>query len=382
MWLADAMPHETATSLARLLSLPGLAQLAVMPDVHPSADTCVGVALATAGIVYPQAIGGDIGCGMATVRVGEASLDEGTCSDLFFAVRKSIDFVLARPSRRTPLPPSSSLPMTVRSLCRMPDATQLRAAELRKVAERDGVMQLGTMGRGNHFVEVQRDVEGGVWVMVHTGSRAMGQAIAGHYVRAAKNTGVRAALLGLDVSSSVGDGYLADQRWGVHYARANRTRLLVDAAQAVASCLGLTPDWQTLVDSPHNFVDEEVHAGASLLVHRKGAASAREGQLGLIPGSAGTFSVHVEGKGDARSLCSSSHGAGRLMSRSDAKRAVAVSDLLRSMRGVAFDTEQASRLRDESPTVYRDLRVVLEAQRELVRVVRRVHPVASIKASG
>ena len=146
--------------------------------------------------------------------------------------------------------------------------------------------------------------------------------------------------------------------------------------------LGARADWGTYADSPHNFVREETHEGRVLWVHRKGAASARAGEVGLIPGSAGTLSVHVEGRGHAQAMASSSHGAGRVYSRSEAKALVTEGDLRTQMGRVAFDEGRARSLRDEAPSVYRDLRVVLSAQRELVRVTRTLTPLVSFKAGG
>lgn len=264
----------------------------------------------------------------------------------------------------------------------------LRQKGLVKAAGRDGLLQLGTLGRGNHFLEVQIEehTQAGtpaVWIMVHSGSRAMGQLIAGHYARVLRDqTGVRrmGRIMGVGADTPLGVDCLADQAWAVGYARANRLEMLGAAARSMRRTLGLKPEWETLIDLPHNFVRRETHEGVDMLIHRKGAAPALAGQKGIIPGSAGTFSVHVEGRGHEPALCSSSHGAGRLLSRGEARRSISKSKLARQLEGVVFDERTIDSLVEEAPGVYRDLRIVLEAQRELVRITRRLRPVVSYKA--
>jgi tRNA-splicing ligase RtcB len=241
---------------------------------------------------------------------------------------------------------------------------------------------MGTLGRGNHFVELQRDEAGVLWIMVHSGSRFMGQAVVRHHTAVAGRVGVRAALEGLRVETCEGESYLADQTWCVAWAAANRRILLAAAARAVASVFGVRPAWGGVLDVPHNFVRIETHEGRALVVHRKGAAPAAAGEVGLIPGSAGTISVHVEGRGEPRAMASSSHGAGRVLSRSEAKAAVNDREFREQMRGVAYDERWSRSLRDEAPGVYRDLRTVLEAQRDLVKVTRTLRPLVSFKAGG
>lgn len=382
MWLADPLDDAASRILVRAQTLPGLRRMAVMPDVHPSSDVCVGTVLGTAGLVYPAAIGGDIGCGMSTLRVrAEGALSAGQSQQVFNHWRRSIDAIVRRSDRRT---------IDVPRTCHAPESKDLQDARLEKLADGLGSRQVGTLGRGNHFIELQIDEQGDLWLLVHSGSRSMGQAVLDQAQRLAHQSGVRAAMLGLDASSAAGRDYLRWQEWCVRYARSNRCHLLAIAAEGVREAIANAgnwkrigeADWDSLIDTPHNFIRVESHAGEALIVHRKGAAPAHAGQIGVIPGSAGTLSVHVEGRGDAASLCSSSHGAGRLLSRSQARDQVRESDVRRDMQGVTFDEAAARSLRDESPRVYRDLRLVLRAQRDLVRVVRSLRPLISFKATG
>lgn len=377
MWLSDPLDHKSGETLLRLLSLPGLARMAVMPDVHPSADVCVGTVLGVSDIVFPRAIGGDIGCGMAALPVGSLTLDEPEREEILRHFTRCIHPIM-RSGKGVDEPPSFSPPS--------PD--DFRDSRLRAIAAGDGERQLGTLGGGNHFVELQHDGDE-LWLMVHSGSRFMGQAVAAHYAKRAKAEGVCAAMNGLRADSAAGADYLSDQDWCVEYARANRAALLASASRAMARVVGIRPRWEKLLDIPHNFVRVETHAssgvgggGESLLVHRKGAAPAHAGQAGIIPGSAGAYSVHVEGRGDPASLCSSSHGAGRVYSRSDAKTLVTEADVREQLRGITYAKDRARNLRDEAPAVYRDLRTVLEAQRDLVRVTRTLKPLVSFKAVG
>lgn len=373
MWLAGPLDHGSGAALLRLLSLPTLERVAVMPDVHPSADVCVGTVLATSSLVFPQAIGGDIGCGMSAVRLEgiDDVLTDGVREDILATMSKHVDVIMARGEHKRG-----------RRIAEMPDPEGLGAAHLRTLARRDGSAQLGTLGRGNHFIELQRDETGAHWLMVHSGSRLMGQHVAGFFTRMAQQQGTRAAMVGLDVATEPGEAYMASQQWCVAYAKQNRLALLEAAAGAVGRVVAVRAQWQEVIDVPHNFARRERHDGRDLIVHRKGAAPASHGQLGVIPGSAGTFSVHVEGRGEARAMASSSHGAGRVYSRRDAKDQITTRDLTNQMRGVTFDRELTSSLRSEAPAAYRDLRDVLHAQAELIRVVRTLKPLVSFKAGG
>ena len=254
-------------------------------------------------------------------------------------------------------------------------APPLSHPSLESMRRRDARVQLGTLGRGNHFVEFQADDEGRLWLMVHTGSRGIGQAIRDHHLSLAGG----APLPWLDAEDARGRAYLADSQWAVAYARANRDAIIRATAALVATLLGVQTLPGTHVDCCHNFVRRETHAGEDLWVHRKGANAAREGEPGIIPGSMGTRSYHVTGRGDADSLCSSSHGAGRVMSRDQARRSVTVRQLQREMAAVWYDRRLAARLCDESPGAYQDIRAVLRAQHDLVRVVRRLTPLLSYK---
>jgi tRNA-splicing ligase RtcB len=224
---------------------------------------------------------------------------------------------------------------------------------------------------------VQADDDEQLWLMVHSGSRGMGQAIREHHERRAGRTG--GALVRIDVESAAGRDYLHDMGWALVYAHENRARLVRAAAEVLADVLGAEVCTGSAVSCHHNFVACECHAGERLWVHRKGAIRAGLGEPGLVPGSMGTPSYHVEGRGEAASLCSSSHGAGRKLARGAARARISRRDVARQLHGVWYDQRLTDELRDEAPGAYKDIDAVLRAQRDLTRVARRLRPILGFK---
>ena len=371
-WLATPLGADVRTAVERLANAPDVNHLAVMPDVHRAGEVCVGVALATSSLVYPAAVGGDIGCGMAAVRF-----------DVPAAVLAD-DAPLARALLRTlgrAVPALKAAARTVPERLEGPlSPAALSDERLARVATREGRWQLGSLGRGNHFLEFQADDEGSLWLMVHSGSRAMGQAItAWHLARAVAPA--PESPLALDVAGAAGHAYLADVAWARAWARANRERMARAAAAALAEFVGGSIDESSWLDCDHNHVAVEPHGDRQLIVHRKGALPAAAGAAGLVPGSMGTVSFHTVGRGHPESLRSSSHGAGRILPRGEAARKIDARRLVREMHGVIFDARRAGRLVDEAPTAYRDIRAVMRAQRELTAVRRELRPLVSHKAT-
>jgi tRNA-splicing ligase RtcB (3'-phosphate/5'-hydroxy nucleic acid ligase) len=200
------------------------------------------------------------------------------------------------------------------------------------VARRDARVQLGTLGRGNHFLEFQADeADGRLWVMVHTGSRAVGPAVRDHHLDVAARRTESRGIACLDAESEAGRAYLHDVAWALDYARANRDAILAAVVEVVRELFGAAAITDSCIDCHHNFVRRETHLGEPLWVHRKGACPAAAGEAGIIPGSMGSVSYHTEGRGCAEALCSSSHGAGRAMSRESARRAISAKELRRQM---------------------------------------------------
>ncbi len=368
-WLAGPLPSDCRVALQRLATADDVVHLAVMPDVHLVEDVCNGVAVATTDLIYPQAVGGDIGCGIVAVAAdltAEPLEDESVSRQ-----------ILDRLSERIP----GNRHSAVTAAAELPDELakeRLSHDRLTKLAERDGRVQLGTLGRGNHFVELQRDDDGRLWVMIHSGSRGIGQAISQWHLDRARQAS-RQRLVCVSASSEAGQQYLHDMAWARRYASANRRAMLRVVDQILCDVAGCRVDWSSLIESDHDHLIREQHFGRDLWVHRKGAQPASLDQLGLIPGSMGTRSYLVRGRGCAESLCSSSHGAGRAMSRTIARQCIGQRQLLREMNGVWFDDHRSDQLRDEAPSAYKDVKSVMRAQRDLTAIVQELRPVLAYK---
>jgi tRNA-splicing ligase RtcB len=252
---------------------------------------------------------------------------------------------------------------------------------LAKLVTRDGRVQFGTLGRGNHFLEFQADEEQRLWIMLHSGSRAMGQAITAYHVAIAERVSGRRRLPWLDSETSEGRDYLSDVAWAIRYSEQSRLLMLRAAEQVLTESFGVGLAWETLIHANHNHVRVETHFGQPLLVHRKGALPASESEPGVIPGSMGSASFHVTGRGCEAARMSSSHGAGRAMTRGEAAQRISPRQLAREMRDVWFDEQNARRLCDEAPSAYKDVHAVMRAQRDLTRIERKLRPLLSYKGS-
>lgn len=365
-WLAEPADTSIRQAIARLAGCEDVSHIAVMPDVHLAENVCVGLAVAATRRIYPDAVGGDIGCGMAAVQLttsAGALRRESAAMELLDALCRMVPTNRRGRENARPLPEGLS-----------PDL--LHAPQLRTRADRDGRVQFGTLGGGNHFVEFQADEDGRLWIMVHSGSRAMGPAIRQAHLAMAEKTGF---LPSLDAQSPAGLAYLSDAAWAVRYAAGSRRVMLDDACVAANEVLGAQVVEGSLIECCHNHVYREMHFGREVWVHRKGANRAGMDEVGIIPGSMGAPSFHVAGRGEVSSLSSSSHGAGRRLSRSAARATIGIRDLQRQMAEVWFDLGQSHDLREEAPKAYRDILKVMRAQSELVRIVRRLRPVLNYK---
>jgi tRNA-splicing ligase RtcB len=369
-WTVEPLSRPCKERLDILATADDVKLIAVMPDVHVAGTSCNGIVVATEKLLYPDTVGVDIGCGMHAVRIeGDTSMlrEQRTCERIWDRWTRSI--AMHRRDRREGIEERQ-----------MPPVEGLSAGGLKRDALRDGLGQLGTVGGGNHFIELQQDESGFAWLMVHSGSRGMGRHIHAHH--AGPRGEIPRDIMGrvvLDAESPAGRAYLQDVAWAVDYARANRKVLAREAIASIGGEFGWSIDESSEIDVPHNFVRSECHDGGNLFVHRKGAAPAMQGELSIIPGSMGTFSVHVEGKGFEASLNTSSHGAGRVLSRSAAERSISRKELARQLASVWYDPAALESMTAEAPGAYRDLRKVLEVQRDIVKVVRRVRPVLTLR---
>lgn len=286
-WLVEPMSKEVGRAVERLARSPDVRHVAVMPDVHLARDVCVGTAVATSELIYPAAVGTDIGCGIAVVGFDTPAnvIDGRVAGELLERLRARVP-VHRRAERCLPK--------------KLMDAP-LSDPKLERIRARDGSVQFGTLGRGNHFLEFQQDEEGRLWMMVHSGSRAMGRAIRDfHEVRASGETG---GLKSVPAGSSHGAAYINDMKWARAYASASRLTMIEAGAEVLGQLAGAELDRSSYFDCDHNHVRLEEHFGSSLWVHRKGAMSAGEGEAGSIPGSMGTQSFHVRFTSSDCALC-------------------------------------------------------------------------------
>lgn len=369
-WLAEPMPRDVATAIERLRRAEDVEHVAIMPDVHLAQEVCIGTVIATHNLLYPAAVGGDIGCGMAAIQLDrEAAAIAGEA----IAARVLAGLYEAVPARRhTRATRPERLPGEL-------EERSLSDARLEALKRKDGRAEMATLGSGNHFIELQADDEGALWIMLHSGSRAMGQAIRDHHLGSASPSG--GGLTSIDARSAAGQAYLADMEWALLYADHSRLRMIEAALDVLRRVVGATPVDGSYRSCHHNHVRLETHSGEQLWVHRKGAIPAAEGEPGIIPGSMGSASFHVEGRGCPGSLGSSSHGAGRLMSRAEARRRISARALHKELSGIWFDHRLDRCLVEEAPSAYKDIGEVMRAQRALTRIVRRLRPVLCFKAA-
>jgi tRNA-splicing ligase RtcB len=366
-WLAMPMEPEAAKTIERVRRADDVVHVAVMPDVHLANDVCVGTAMATTRLVYPSAVGGDIGCGMLAIPFdcdADVVRDPTAAGQILRLLGERIPTDRRHRSRTVPFPADLR-----------PD--DLSHPSLVAAVKDHGHLQLGTLGGGNHFVELQSDSGGRLWAMIHTGSRAMGQSVRSHHL--ARATVKSHGLLSVDADTDVGRAYLHDQDWARRYAAANR-EVIGSAIIEVLSTVGaIRPIESGILQCDHNHVRRETHFGREMYVHRKGAMPADDGLPGVVPGSMGTQSHHVTGLGNSNSLRSSAHGAGRLFSRHAARERFDRSEVRRQLDGVWYDPRRLDSLREETPKAYKDVKAVMRAQSDLVRVERVLRPVLVYK---
>jgi len=364
---AREVPPGAVKQLQHIASQPYVMEhVAAMPDVHVSQGVAVGTVFATERTVVPGALGGDLGCGVSARRFAFPAASLGWAD---------LERLLATLARRVPVGDAvhrgAGLPLPPEL-----QAASLSTHRLQREWERLAPRHLATLGGGNHFLELDRDAGGDLWLLIHSGSRGIGGAIASHHLRVAEAKG-EGSLPGLRTDTPEGAACLADIEWACRFARANREALAARAVEVLAEALGCEPE--PGVDVHHNHVAEETHLGRVLLVHRKGAVGLAPGQTGIIPGSMGTASYLVEGRGEPRAFGSCSHGAGRVLTRGEARARIRPAALEHALRRVVFDRGRVHALVEEAPAAYRDIAEVLEDEADLVTPVLRLTPIAVLK---
>ncbi len=387
MWTRGVpVEDEARRQLTNAARLPVVFKhIAAMPDVHFGIGATVGSVIPTIKAIIPAAVGVDIGCGMMACKTTLTAEDlPDNLGPLRAAIERAVPHGRA-PGNRDP-GAWQKVPGSVDTAWAQlePEFTEL-CRDYPKIAKTNNRNHLGTLGTGNHFIEVCLDEQGSVWFMLHSGSRGVGNFIGTMFIELAKQDAMRnnANLPDRDLayfeegSRYFGD-YVRGVGWAQKFAAINREvmmRRVIEAAKTV-----IRKNFQSHIEAVnchHNYVQREHHFGEDIFVTRKGAVSAKAGQLGIIPGSMGARSYIVRGKGNPESFESCSHGAGRVMSRGEAKRRFTLADHRAATEGV--ECRKDKDVIDETPAAYKDIDAVMEAQRDLVDVVHTLKQVVCVK---
>jgi tRNA-splicing ligase RtcB len=372
---ADKVEEGTVEQAKHLANLPfAYRHVALMPDTHEGYGMPIGGVLATDGVVIPNAVGVDIGCGMRVIK-----------TDIKYPIQELLQKIVSDIKEIIPVGFNwNEEPLSIIGLCPSfkdsPDLPVIHQ-EYNKAC-----YQIGTLGGGNHFIEIQTDGQY-MWVMLHSGSRNIGLQVANHYNKIASALNEKwfskvpkewqLAFLPLD--SEEGQSYINEMQWCVDFAELNRQMMLYFIEQIIKKWY---PDvtFSSEIDIAHNYAAIENHFGHNVIVHRKGATRARVDEYGIIPGSMGTKSYIVKGLGNPESFMSCSHGAGRAMGRKVAQRELSLKKEMEMLnnQGIIHDMNSQSKL-DEAPSAYKDISEVMKNQEDLVEIVHELSPLAVIK---
>ena len=374
----DDVEESAMQQIENLCTLPFLFHhLAIMPDVHAGMGMPIGGVLACVDAVIPNAVGVDIGCGMCAVktnwRVEDISADV-LRKQIMRGIRERIPLGMDHHKERQD---ESYLPQGH-------DIDKLTVVKAQYISAQ---RQVGTLGGGNHFIELQRDEQGKLWIMIHSGSRNLGKQVGDHYNKLAVMLNERwhsmvkpeLRLAFLPLRTQEFNDYWAEMQYCVEFALCNR-RLMMERIQEVIADALPGIEFEPMINIAHNYAAWEHHYGKNVIVHRKGATLAREGIVGIIPGSQGTASYIVEGLGNPDSFNSCSHGAGRLMSRTAAVKTLSLEDEVKKLndQGIVHAIRSQRDL-EEAAGAYKDIEQVINNELDLVKILTRLLPIAVIK---
>ncbi len=352
--------------------------IALMPDYHPGEGSMIGSVISTRDVILLTVAGGDLGCGVTSLQMPAMAEEINSelpniHKDLYAAIPTGSS------SNSTISNRVEANPIWQRNI----HAPLLSGKVLKKLTR-----QLGSMGGGNHFVELQKDPEGRLWVMLHSGSRYLGVILRDHYI----NMGLQEKGVNTDIyrkypylrsDSNLAEQYLSDLNYVLCFARESRKEMLHRVVEVLGSYHKLIARTSvedllsSRIDIFHNYVSKEEHFGEELFIHRKGAIRLSENDCGLIPGSMGSHSYVVKGRDNAYGYKSCSHGAGRKMSRGKAMKTITQKEYFKSMEGIVFNN--SSRIKDEAPAAYKNIKQVMKGQKDLVRITHELTPLLSIK---
>lgn len=363
---------EQAKNLANLPFI--FKHVALMPDAHSGYGMPIGGVITTKGVIIPNAVGVDIGCGMCAVKTSIKEIDTDTLKKIMGEIRKVI-------------PVGFEHQKAMQHIDELPSIKKFNETNIVLQELNSAVYQIGTLGGGNHFLEIQKDEEGFVWIMIHSGSRNLGYKVANHYNKVAielnkkwhSSVPEKWELAFLPVDSEEGQNYLREMQYCVDFALANR-KLMMERILNILHQYSSTLKIEPTINIAHNYAALENHFGENVWVHRKGATLARENTIGIIPGSQGTSSFIVRGKGNPESFMSCSHGAGRMMSRTKAQNELNLVDEIKKLddQNIIHSIRHKKDL-DEASGAYKDINEVMENQKDLVEIITELKPLAVIK---
>jgi tRNA-splicing ligase RtcB len=385
----DEIDDNAISQLENMAQMPFIHKhIAAMPDVHWGMGATIGSVIASKGAIIPAAVGVDLGCGMMAVQT---SLTANDLPDNLHSLRNDIETVV--PHGRS----DNGRANDVGGWSELPAHIAVRWAAL--AARYDEIIKkhpkakgfnnanhLGTLGTGNHFIEVCLDENNAVWVMLHSGSRGAGNKIGSYFIEKAKQEMERyhitAYLPDKDLSylvehTEIYDDYCNAVEWAQDFAEENRKAMMESVLKVMHSHYGDFSTEKTAINCHHNYISRENHFGSNVIVTRKGAIRARDGDMGIIPGSMGAKSFIVKGKGNKQSFCSCSHGAGRKLGRKEAHRLYTADDLAEQTRGIECPKDE-SRV-DEIPSAYKDIDKVMDNQSDLVDIVHTLRQIVNVK---
>lgn len=371
MWLEEVEDGAVA-QLKNLANLPfAFSHIAVMPDSHQGYGMPIGGVLATKDVIIPNAVGVDIGCGMCAIKTSLIELDTETLKKIMGEIRKAVPvgFNKHQEKQDRKLMPNSNV------LCPLVEQEYENA-----------LYSIGTLGGGNHFIEIQKGSDGHIWIMIHSGSRNFGLKIAEHYNKLAielnekwhSSVPKEWELAFLPLESEEGKAYIREMNYAVEFALANR-KLMMDRIKEIFEKETICK-FDEMINIAHNYARLENHFGHNVMVHRKGATYVDIDTIGIIPGSQGTKSYIVKGKGNIHSFKSCSHGAGRKMGRNQAQKNLNLEEEIKNLndKGVIHAIRGIKDL-DEAPGAYKDIDIVMKNQEDLVEVLVELTPLGVIK---
>lgn len=377
LWLDDIEDGALEQS-KNIANLPfTFKHIAIMPDSHQGYGMPIGGVLATKDVIIPNAVGVDIGCGMCAIKTSLTDIDIETLKKIMSAIRKTIPLGFNKHKEK-------------QDIDLMPNVDNLYSKIENSIIKREfknAQKSLGTLGGGNHFIEIQKGNDSNIWIMIHSGSRNLGKQVAEYYNKLAIKLNKKWhssipkewQLAFLPIDSEEGQSYLREMQYCVDYALANR-KLMMDRIKNIISNIFIQIEFDNMINIAHNYATMEHHFNKNVMIHRKGATKAYKNQIGIIPGSQGTSSYIVKGKGNIESFMSCSHGAGRMMSRKKARENLNIGlekNKLDSMN--IIHSIRSEKDLDEAPGAYKDISIVMNNQLDLVDIEIELKPLAVIK---